>query len=107
MRIAYLKNIQSGRAYLNLVIAAVIFLLVLVYLYQSNNLVKQNYVIRNCHKEYNELQNQYRKVEAEISQAQSLGRLQEAVKGANMLIVNNASYLGAGRGRVVVNFPGY
>jgi len=51
------------------------------------------------------LQDRYKKIEAEIAQLQSLPNLQESIKNLNMSQADNISYLGAGAGKVVINYP--
>jgi hypothetical protein len=94
---------DQGRVTLNILIGVAIFALGLIYLYQVNCIVGQGYALRNSQKEFDDLVSQQKKIEAEIAQAQSLPKIQEAVQGLGMAQADNVSYLGAGNSKVGMN----
>jgi len=94
---------QNGRIATNVLILAMVLLLGLVYLWQINNLVRQGYTLRNFQGEIKLLQEENRKLQLDISQSQSLPKLQEAVKDFGLVLVSNVSHIEKPNPKVVAS----
>src|SRR4030042_6410861 len=92
---------QNGRIATNVLILAMVLILGLVYLWQINNLVRQGYTLRNFQGEIKLLQEENRKLQLDISQSQSLPKLQEAVKDFGLVLVSNVSHIEKPKPKVV------
>ncbi len=94
---------SAGKISIHLLIISAILVLGTIYLYQVNSMVSQTYAMRSIQKEFQDLQDQYKKTETEINQCQSLPKLEAAAKNLNLTTADNISYLEPGQGKVAVN----
>jgi hypothetical protein len=94
---------SAGKISIHLLIVSAIFVLGAIYLYQVSSMVSQTYAMRSVQKEFQDLQDQYKKTETEINQCQSLPKLEAAAKNLNLTTADNISYLDLSQGKVAVN----
>ena len=97
---------QNGRIMTNVLILGIILIIGLFYLIQINNLVRDDYKLREARKELQAIQEENKKMQLDISQAQSLPHLQEAVADFGLVAVGEITYLESGAPKVVAGqFP--
>lgn len=95
------KKAQTGKIVLILIIFLFILILGFIYFLQTNSLVSQGYLTRKYQQELKDLKEEHNKLQIEVSQSQSLMKLQEAIQNFNLVPADRVSYLKAGEGEAV------
>lgn len=95
------KKAQTGKIVLTLIIFLFILILGFVYFLQTNSLVSQGYSIREYQQELKDLKEEHNKLQIEVSQSQSLMKVQEAIQNFNLVPAERVSYLKIREGEAV------
>lgn len=97
------KKTESGKIRVSVLIFSIIMLFGIVYLWQMNVLVSQDYTMRDLKKELKFLEEENKKLQAAVAQSQSLPKLQEATQNLNLLSVGSVTYLETANEKMAVN----
>lgn len=88
-----IKKLDRGKINLGLIIIFAIFLLAMIYLFQTNAIITSNYQLMEYKKTLQQIQTENQKLRVEAVQMQSLPYLEKAIKNLNMVITDRVEYL--------------